>query len=98
MHVAQWKIAKDEAQPLSQLLLNCLHDGIRFAAIGTFVVAVFNQRDERINRSLNMVSPGVRKGQWFRGGSAHFTSDLLCMSSNAANMTSAPGLTPTGVT
>ena len=98
MHVAQWKIAKDEAQSLTQLLLNCLHDGIRFAAVGTFVVAVFNQRDGRVNRPLNVVAPGVRKGQGFRGGAAHFASDLLCNSSNADKMPSAPGFTPTGET
>src|SRR5580693_8171512 len=55
MNLAQREIAKHEAQLVPEMLLQLLHDRVGVAAMRTFVIAVFNQRDRSIVRSLGMV-------------------------------------------
>jgi len=54
------KLRKTKPQPVAQPLLNRLEDRIGFAAIGTFVIAVFHEREGRVNRPLDMIALGVR--------------------------------------
>src|SRR5271154_5735154 len=102
MRIDQRKIAKSEAQSFTQPFLNGLDDRISFAAIGTFVIAIFNEHDRRINRPLNVIAFGDWQGEraWRNAAcfAFHFSTLLFCNSSSADRIPSAPGFTPTGET
>jgi len=57
MHIRQREIAKSKAETIAQMLLNGPHDGMRFAAIRTLVIAIFYHSQRRINRPLDMIAP-----------------------------------------
>src|SRR3954454_23089369 len=90
--------AEHEAQPVAHPRLHFLDDRIRGTAVRALVVAVLDQRDRRVRRSLDVVAafadgdsqPG------FPGRACHDASPPR--SSRAWRMPSAPGLTPTGDT
>jgi hypothetical protein len=56
MALAQWKVPEDKTQRRSQPALHLFDDRIGAAAVGTFVVAVFDEGDCRIRRTLSVVA------------------------------------------
>src|SRR5216683_8008908 len=94
------KVAEDEAQAVPHLRLDFLDDGVRSSAIGSFVVAVFHQRDRCGIRALDVVS--VRRdghGQLsLRPNGIHDATAGPARSSSARRIPSAPGFTPLGET
>jgi hypothetical protein len=56
MAFVQWKVPEDKTQRRSQPALNLFDDRIGAAAVGTFVVTVFDEGDCRIRRTLSMVA------------------------------------------
>ncbi|MNP09163.1 hypothetical protein D3C76_1012560 [compost metagenome] len=51
----QWKVTEHELQIIAKMLLQILDHPIRFTAIGTFIVAKFDQGDLGMRTSLAMV-------------------------------------------
>ncbi len=58
MRIGKREITERKTQPVAQAFLNRLHDGMRLATIRTFIVAVFNECNGRINRPLNVITSG----------------------------------------
>src|SRR4029079_7159891 len=85
------KIAKDESEFLAEMLLHCLDDGVGRAAGGTFIIAILDKRDGRVDLALRMVHRSHRNLQCRHRPTPHF-----CSLSSAARMPSALGLTSTG--
>src|ERR1022692_2825447 len=64
MRIDQWKISKGEAQAIAQTLLNRFDDRVNFTAKWALVVAVFNERDGRVNGTLKVIALRDRQGQF----------------------------------
>src|SRR5256885_189208 len=95
------KVSEGEAQAVPQPLLNGLHYWICLSAIRALVIAILEQHDRGIRRTLDVVP--VRHWQRRFGNSAghfalHCPSVSRCSSSSAARIPPAPGFTPTGDT
>src|SRR5579872_4863198 len=56
MCIGQWEMSKDVAQPLSQSFLDRFYDREGFSTVGTFVIAIFDERDIRGVRTLDMIA------------------------------------------
>jgi len=67
MRVGQREVAKGEAKAVTQSLLNSLDDGIGLSAVRAFVIAIFDQRDGRVYRPLNMIMLGSWEKQFLFG-------------------------------
>ena len=63
MDLREREVAEDKAQPVSHFLLDRLHDRMRRAAIGAFVIAVLDQRHRRIGRAVLMIVVANRPGE-----------------------------------
>jgi hypothetical protein len=63
MHAGEGKVPEDEAELCSKLLLDLLYDRVRRAAMGTFIVSVFDQRNGRRGGALGVVAVTDGKGQ-----------------------------------
>jgi hypothetical protein len=55
MDFGEGEVAKDKAQLVAELVLNCSHDGRRSASVGAFVVAILHQGNRGCGRPLVMV-------------------------------------------
>jgi hypothetical protein len=56
MYLGERKVTKDKTEIVAHCFLNFLDDQISCGAVGTFKVAVLNQRYRRISRTLYMVA------------------------------------------
>src|SRR5256885_14456229 len=93
---------KGKTEVVTELALNFFYDWLNFAAKRTFVISVLQQGNRRIDRALNVIARLIRQFQLCWAG--HLASAaaavvcLLCKSSSAERIPSAPGLTPIGET
>src|SRR3954471_8012336 len=55
MSIDQRKIAESKTQLLTQFFLKRFHDRMSLAAIRTFVIAIFNERDRCIHWPLDVI-------------------------------------------
>src|SRR5580765_1222872 len=63
MALAEREVPKHEAELRSKTPLNFLDDGVRPPAMRAFVVAVFNQRDGGVGRTLRVIARADRHRQ-----------------------------------
>src|SRR5439155_19514333 len=93
------EVANDEPEPVAHPRLHLLDDRIRGTAVGTFVVAVLDERHRRVSRPLDMVPAFVDRHRecGLPLGRAH-ESPSFPRSSSAWRMALAPGFNPTGET
>src|SRR3989441_4558725 len=56
VHARQRKMAVDEAQIRSHAALDPFHDGVRRAAVRALEIAILDQRDRRVRRTLDVVA------------------------------------------
>src|SRR5262245_43568959 len=91
MNLRQRKVAEDEAQPLPEMLLHALDDGICGPAIGALIVGIFDQRGRRMRAALYVIGVGDRNLQGRHAIAPYFGSRA-----RASRMPSAPGLTAMG--
>jgi len=61
MHLGQREIAEDKAHPVAHHFLNLFDNRVGPAAIGTFVVAILDERDGCIHRPLNVIATRYRQ-------------------------------------
>src|SRR5207237_7259781 len=87
----QRKMPVHEAQILAHAALDFLHDRIGPAAVGAFEIAILDQRDGGIWRTLDVIARADRQHE-----SAHRDAPAgWDSSSSAARTPSAPGFLPT---
>src|ERR687888_1317837 len=63
MHLCNGKIAKYETKLVSKTLLYVFDYRISLSAIGTFIIAIFNQSHRRCIRSLGVITLANRQSQ-----------------------------------
>src|SRR3954470_12073332 len=88
------EVAEDEPELAAQALLKLLHDGICLIAVRALIVAVLDERDRGVGRTLHVILRRHRDAERV----AHVeTSCLVCVPaarpSSASRMPSAPGFT-----
>src|SRR5262249_28658953 len=93
VHLRQREVPEDEAEADAQRLLHLVDDRIGLPAIRALVVAILDQGDRRVLRTLAVISLGNRRGQ-----AAHRFPFPVPSPSKASRMPSAPGFTATGET
>src|SRR5712671_2086656 len=72
MYLRQREVTKDKAQPISELPLELLHDGIGLTAIRALIVAVFYEGDGCGHRPLNVIAFASRESKV-----AHFVTSCF---------------------
>jgi hypothetical protein len=50
-------MSENETEFLSKPLLKSLHNGVSLAAVGAFIIAIFDKGDRRCRESINVVTP-----------------------------------------
>src|SRR6202011_5824613 len=99
MDFGQRKVTKNKPEVIPQLSPNFVDDRVGHAAVGAFVVAIFDQCYRRVCWPAYMIAFANRSDQVSREMRSHFLSSYFgARSSRAARMPSAPGFTPTGET
>src|SRR6187200_203809 len=96
MQLSQGKVAKGESNGILHPLQNRSDDRVGHAAVGTLVIAIFNQGHRGISRSQGVVPVAQRRDQLcaHEGAPMWLAGDGIA--SSAARTPSAPGLTSTG--
>src|SRR5439155_9834188 len=97
--LAQREVAVHESQSATHPLLDRFDDGVRAPAVRALVVAVLDQRNRRICRTLDVVAlPHGQRQRCRRIAPGHAWVRSPATAARARRMPSAPGLTPTGET
>ena len=95
------KMPEAETQAVSHPLDDSIDNRLNLGAKRALVISVLKQRDRPIDCALDVVTRGIRESEIFSRD--HFVpaatlAFLLCNSSSAERIPSAPGLTPIGET
>jgi hypothetical protein len=98
MNLSERKVAIDETQLVTELLLHDFDDRIGLTAIGAFEIAALDERHRRGRWTLRVVIQADRRSQDRRLHDHRCDASLAGSASSALRMPSAPGLIPIGET